>query len=446
MPSKEYDWVLGKSPPPIDLHSITKHRVYEEYLLHYIQVLNSNPLIPHFSLNIIDGFSGGGEYTHPATGSIYEGSPIRLIKSARAAEAAINLKRKENGINKEFELHVNYYFIEKQEQNFAYLTNCINRYGLRNGQRENIEQINSSFVDAVDKVVNEIKKKKKGHRCIFILDQYGYKEVPFQKIQYIFKNLPDAEIILTFATDWLINYMSSDPRYMKALQQTGLHEILDIDEMLDKKDTNEWRQFVQFQLHQAITKMSGAKHYTPFFIVSDESRRSFWLVHLSNHHRARDVMTQLHWELTNHFSHYGDSGFKMFGYDPRFDNDLTGTIDMFENTDFSFDEMAKEKTLNSIVVELPEIIHDYKDGITFEKFYTLVANTTPASCDHIRQGLEILIEAKEICIKSQDGKERRSANTIKDSDIVTRSKQNRLISNGRSDLVGLSKKKKGKKK
>jgi len=97
---KGYDWSLGDTPPVIGLHSITKHRVYEEYLLHYIQVLNSNPLIPEFNLNVIDGFSGGGEYLHPQSREIYEGSPVRLIKAAESAEAAINTRREQAGIKK----------------------------------------------------------------------------------------------------------------------------------------------------------------------------------------------------------------------------------------------------------------------------------------------------------------------------------------------------------
>ena len=101
MAKKEYDWHIGNTPPNIELHSLAKHRVYEEYLLHYIQVLNSNPLIPEFRISLIDGFAGGGVYTDSQGGS-YLGSPLRLIKVAEAAEVAVNTKRQSSGVRANF--------------------------------------------------------------------------------------------------------------------------------------------------------------------------------------------------------------------------------------------------------------------------------------------------------------------------------------------------------
>lgn len=443
MAKKEYGWLLGDAPPVIDLHSITKHRVYEEYLCHYIQVLNSNPLIPKFSLNIIDGFSGGGEYLHPTSGEIHEGSPIRLIKSAYAAEAAINTHRQQGGINNKFKLYAKYYFIESKKSNFDYLKDCLRRHEYLGKHGKNIITINSSFKDKVSEIVQDIGKQSGSHRCLFILDQYGYSEVPFSNIKYIFERLPNAEIILTFATDWLIDYMSDDPRYLKGLKKSGIDEILDINELLERKlDTKEWRQFVQFELHLAIKELSGAKYYTPFFIVSGESNRSFWLLHLSNHPRARDVMTQLHWSLKNHFAHYGGHGFNMFGYNPRFDDEITGVDDLFSNTEFTFNEMAMKQTLEGVVDEMPALIHDFKEGVSFGEFYKLVSNSTPATTDIIKQGAEVLIEGKELEIHSIDGKRRKSSNTIRDTDIVSLPNQGRLISTDGKSLINLSKNKK----
>ncbi|MCY4610653.1 MAG: three-Cys-motif partner protein TcmP [Gammaproteobacteria bacterium] len=92
MAKKEHHWHIGDEPPKIELHSLAKHRVYEEYLTHYIQVLNANPRIPKFRLTLIDGFAGGGVYINPQDNSLYPGSPLRLIKAAEAASAAINVK------------------------------------------------------------------------------------------------------------------------------------------------------------------------------------------------------------------------------------------------------------------------------------------------------------------------------------------------------------------
>lgn len=77
MPKTEYDWPKpGDAPPEIGLHSLAKHRVYEEYLQHYIRVLSLSPKITVFPLVLIDGFSGGGVHTDPRDNGLYPGSRL----------------------------------------------------------------------------------------------------------------------------------------------------------------------------------------------------------------------------------------------------------------------------------------------------------------------------------------------------------------------------------
>ena len=420
MAKKEYDWLIGEAPPKIDLHSLAKHRVYEEYLTHYIQVLNSDPRIPTFKLTLVDGFAGGGVYSNPQDNTLYTGSPLRLIKAAEAAAAAINVNRQQQGIKKPFTLQAEYFFIEKKRTNFEYLNWYLTEQGLSSRFNNDIFSLRGEFTEHLDKVIQHITNTTgKNRRCIFILDQYGYKDVPFSDVQSIFSRLPNAEIILTFSTDWLIDYMSNSPKYLKTLQRIGLDQELDIESLLEEKsDNNNWRQFVQFELHRAIKSLSSAKHYTPFFIVSKEANKSFWLVHLSNHPRARDVMTQLHWQLKNHFAHYGGPGIRMFGYDPTKDEDIHRHVDLFSETEFSFDETARNRTLDNIAIELPELIHQHPDGIQFSELYRLVADATPATSQHIKEAAFLLSEVKELDILGPKGESRQKASRITDKDIL----------------------------
>lgn len=419
MAKKEYDWHIGNTPPNIELHSLAKHRVYEEYLLHYIQVLNSNPLIPEFRISLIDGFAGGGVYTDSQGGS-YLGSPLRLIKVAEAAEVAVNTKRQSSGVRANFKLHAEYFFIEKKRSNYDHLKWFLAEQGYKQQLDCNIFTLQGCFTEKLSGVINHLVSKGRKRRCIFLLDQYGYGEVPFSDVNAIFSNLPNAEIILTFATDWLIDYMADTPEYLKALQRIGIVADLNIKDLLEtKRDGSQWRQLVQFELHRSINKLSGAKHYTPFFIVSKESGRSFWLVHLSNHPRARDVMTQLHWSLKNHFAHYGGPGIKMFGYDPIRDDELTGLIDIFGKTEYSFDGVAKKRTVDALLADMPELIHQYKDGVQFDEMYCRVANNTPATADHIKEVAILLMQAGELQIVGPKGESRRKAGTISGADILS---------------------------
>lgn len=442
MAKSEYDWHLGEKPPRIELHSLAKHRVYEEYLTHYIQVLNSNPRIPAFRLTLIDGFAGGGVYSNPQDNSLYPGSPLRLINAAKAAAAAVNIKRQAEGIRLPFELQAEYFFIEKKKSNHEYLNWYLSEQGLGSRLGQDIFSLRGEFTELLKTVIKRIVNTGRNRRCIFLLDQYGYGEVPFGDIRAIFSDLPNAEIILTFATDWLIDYMANTPEYLKTLQRIGVAKELDIDRLLEAKhDTNPWRQLVQFELHRSIKSLSGAQHYTPFFIVSKEANRSFWLTHLSNHPRARDVMTQLHWRLKNHFAHYGGSGIRMFGYDPTKDEQITGLADLFDGTEHSFDETAKTRTLEGVIAELPEFIHQFPDGIQFSELYRLIANTTPATTEHIKDVAILLVRARELEIVGPNGEHRRTASRISDEDVLRIPRQ-KVIFLGYPGLIDLKRREK----
>lgn len=437
MTKKEYDWHLGEKPPNIEIHSLTKHRVYEEYLTHYIQVLNSNPKIPVFRLSVVDGFAGGGVYSNPQDNDLYPGSPLRLIRAVEAAAAAVNTRRQADGIRLQFALHAEYFFIEKKKSNYEYLNWYLSDQGLGSRLDQDIFSLRGEFTEHLKAIIKRITNTGRRRRCIFLLDQYGYGEVPFVDIRAIFSDLPNAEVILTFATDWLIDYMSNTPEYLKALQRIGVELELDIGGLLETKvDGSQWRQLAQLQLHYAIKSLSGARHYTPFFIVSKEANRSFWLVHLSNHPRARDVMTQLHWRLKNHFTHYGGPGIRMFGYDPEKDGQVTGLLDLFRETEYSFDETAKNRTLKSIIAELPEFIHQFPDGVQFGDLYRQIANTTPATAEHIKEVAILLAQARELEIVGSNGGHRRKANRISDEDILRLARQ-KVIVLSHSELIDL---------
>jgi hypothetical protein len=83
---------------------------------------------------------------------------------------------------------------------------------------------------------------------------------------------------------------------------------------------------------EKLQLFSNAKFYTPFFLSTENSHRDMWLVHLSNHSQARNVMTQVHWRVANHdktkMNHYGMLGFhgKYEGADQLFNIEALPTI------------------------------------------------------------------------------------------------------------------------
>jgi len=144
-------------------------------------------------------------------------------------------------------------------------------------------------------------------------------------------------------------------------------------------------------------------------------------VHLSQHPRARDVMTKVHWAKNNHFIHYGGPGLDMFrvlGYTADHDEHFTGQGALA----FGFDEPANEASITLLTEQLVRLVHE-RESIRFGELYATTCNTTPADSSRYRHALERLITHKEITIEGNAGARRRKASTITDDDVIQMASQ-----------------------
>ena len=426
MPKIGYEWELGSPPPTIEAHSLAKHDVLREYLSNYVQILCKRPVIEQLNLTLVDGFSGGGLYTHYKSGEIIYGSPLILLNTIKEAEIQVNITRKEHGIRNTLKINTNYYFVDKSKANSAYLHATLKESEFKSLVDKTVHLINDPFNLQLDKIICATKNMPRSQRCIFLLDQYGYSDVSFSQIKNIFNNFNNAEVILTFATDSLINFISDESyeQYKKIIESIGLHEVIDVDELIEAKEDNPmWRYVIETQLVNAIKSQSGARFFTPFFIISRKSNRAYWLVHLSMHPRAQDEMTRLHWKMNNHFQHYGKAGLNMLGYDPAND----ATLDDQLSLGFMFDNNARQLTHDALVIDIPSKLSQYKQGINYSEFFTMTCNNTPADDELYREALTTLLQCKEIEIIGESDEIRRSGKSIKNSDMIRLSTQRIII-------------------
>jgi len=256
------------------------------------------------------------------------------------------------------------------------------------------------------------------------LDQFGYTDVPLSEIRHILSRLDNAEVILTFATDSLIDYLSTNETTQRILDRVGLE--ISSDEVATLKSMRDWRRAIQLLLHDEIHRKSGARFYTPFFIRSKDSHRDFWLIHLSGAARARDVMVAEHWRHNTSFAHYGRSGLQMLGYDPDEDFTLTRQQTL---PGFFFDDSARAASHECLLDELPERLFPTKEGILFDQFFAAITNETPVTSDIVKDVLEDL--AREGIIKVQGHKgEKRKGRVQRGNDVIIPSKQKRLFMPG----------------
>ncbi len=399
-----HDWHLGEEPPIIRAHSLAKHRVLEKYLLRYIDVLTGNPLMPQFRFTLVDGFAGGGLYRHWETNEQHFGSPLLMLRAMRDSAAVAQARR-----IKDFRMDVDYFFIEKSPTAFPFLQAAIQQSEFCDMVPDKIRLINDEFINQVDPIVNHISARRMGNRAIFLLDQFGFAEVPFSAIRTILSRLGNAEVILTFAADTLIDYLGEQGTMQAVLTKVGL-ELSDAEVTSAKQHAN-WRFAIQALLHKQLVEKSGARFFTPFFIRSKDAHRDLWLIHLSNHSRARDVMAGLHWAENKSFAHYGGPGLSMLGYDQDFDEQVAGHP-------FLFDENARERTDEMLLDQLPERLSQHKDGIPFATFFSTLTNETPADSRIIKDNLAILHKEGQIEIHDETGLVTRQCGIQKPTDVI----------------------------
>lgn len=408
---KKYEW--GNDIPTIEAHSMKKHQVLREYLREYIRVVGrSHPGQNSLTLTLIDGFAGGGIYKHPASNTLHEGSPLIFLRTAEEAEMLLSAERPDHP----FTLNSRFVFVEKDIKILNFLRNTLVDQGYERQFDERIFLMGGEFEGKIDDIIKLIKLKGRAWRCIFLLDQYGYSDVTLATLRKIFTALPNAEVILTVSVDLMMIFMSDSAKFQRLYNDIGLS--LDLNSLQEDKAHQKWRFHIQHQLEQDFRYHSGAKFYTNFFIKSSESSLSYWLLHLSMHEKARDVMQGLHWSMQNSFIHEGDAGLFMLGYDANRDFDVT-------RQDFLFSQDDKIHNHEVLLTQIPKLVP--KDGIQVSAFLRKYCNQTPSTFNMIKDAIKDAYSYGEILVTSPLSNRKHKGANIQDDDIICRSHQGILL-------------------
>jgi three-Cys-motif partner protein len=342
-----------------------------------------------------------------------------MLNTVKETDFLINQNR-----TKKLNLNVDYFFIDKEKSACDCLKLVLKDKNYSNLVDNSIFIMHSDFTQQASNIIKFIcNKSQRTQRAIFLLDQYGYSEVPTQLINIILNSLSNAEIIFTFAVDSCINYLSDKNDISKNLLiKTGIPDVLQGRTIEDIKNSQrDSRLLIQSYFHKELVKNCGASYYTPFFIRSSQGHGDYWLVHLSKHPKARDVMTQIHWQHNNNFIHYGGAGLDMFmlGYESKYDNSYTNQTEL----GFCFDDVAYKQSINALIAQIPHLVYTRENGIFFGELFSITCNGSPASAEIYKKAIEYLIRCKDIDVFSKDGSSRQSANTIRDDDTLIKPKQ-----------------------
>lgn len=432
MPKKEYNWEIGSKPPLIEAHTQMKHQIYQDYIVEYVKTLNKRPTIPAMNFAIVDAFAGGGLYIDKDNVE-HHGSPVKIWQAMQAGEDAVNQDR-----DNKFTIKRKLFLLEKNKLNFNYLKQHLSNLEYDQWFDKDIIIKKGSFKDEYQSIIEEIQDKlSKKSRVIFVLDQYGYKDVPFADIRNIFEKLPNSEIILTLSVDDIIDYIAKPVRlnspdmfgYIKGqakntntLRKTFDRIGLDSSMMEDIKNNqskNNWRALLEHHITEQLVFFTQAKYYSPFFLSREGSHKSMWLIHLANHSKAIDVMKTIYHEYGNQgkttVSHYGGAGFDMLGYAGNKD---IGDNDLFKDCDeYDFRKQAKEKSHEKLLEDILREI--FNNNISFADLYNQHASNTPANKEMVHKAAINLLQYGEIGVK-----DRNPIKNIQNKDILLLNPQN----------------------
>ncbi|MDL2260550.1 three-Cys-motif partner protein TcmP [Deltaproteobacteria bacterium OttesenSCG-928-K17] len=362
-------------------------------------------------MTVVDGFAGGGHYRTDG-GEYLEGSPVIILKAIKAAREFINIDRE-----KERALDVDFYFNDFDRNCIEYLRDLINLYaGSGEIDLPDALKVNYSAENFASFATNRISRFasiNQNGRYIFILDQYNYMDIPFGLIKNIFQLLPKAEVILTFNVGALTTFLSDCPSSRKPMQEIGLDKYLpwDLLQSLREHDKKEWRTLIQACLAQGMQQESRVSYMTPFFVrPNNSSPWDYWLVHLSNHYRAHDVMKKLHWLHGNKFGHQLSPGYFTYGYSAK-DGHLATGANLFEFNN-------REYCVAGIAEHIDKKLYELGEPIAVGKLLQDTIVNSAGDESHFQDSFQLLHQEKQIVIVGANGKKRRVSKRYHLTDIV----------------------------
>ncbi|TSB01616.1 three-Cys-motif partner protein TcmP [Sphingorhabdus contaminans] len=403
MPEKEYKWVEGAT---LDDHSKRKHKILREYFSNYLTVRCQIPQMNRFRLAVVDGFAGGGRYKCGAAGS-----PLIFAEELKRSLEAVNLKRSVQGlgqIDMECLLIVNDFSrdaIETLKANLAPIQAEIKSEVPKLHLR--VEYLNDAFETAYS-TIHQLLTDGSYHNVIFNLDQCGHSKVNHSTLTQIMRSYRSVEIFYTFMITSLLTYLqANDPKKLAAQLRPFEISVEEIQTQTIGMNKQQWLGAAERIVFESFN--GCAKYVSPFSINNPEGWR-YWLIHLANSHRARQVYNDLLHNNSSEQAHFGRSGLNMLSYDPRHDS---GAL-------YLFDISGRASALDRLMTDIPRLVSEFGNVVPVGEFYEGIYNATPAHSEDIHRAI---IDNPDLEVVTPTGGERRSVKTISVGDIIQLKRQ-----------------------
>jgi three-Cys-motif partner protein len=403
MVQKRFSWKTGAT---LEEHSKCKHKIVREYLARYLSVRCQLPQQSRFRLAIVDGFAGGGRYK---CGS--PGSPVIFIEELQAATRAFNIRRRNEGMSEleiECLLLLNDYdpdVIELLKQNLSPLIASLKEEERKLHLR--VEYSTKKFEIAYPDIKDLIHKGRY-QNVLFNLDQCGTSKVDIQTIKNIVTSFSSAEIFYTFGIETLVSFLkkSDQSALNKQLRPFGIttQDLTSLDQVMNK---SAWLGAAE---RIVFNSFSGYASYVSPFSINNPAGWRYWLIHFASSFRARQEYNDILHQNSSSQAHFGRSGLNMLSYDPSEDGSML----------YLFDGPGRIEAKKQLYDDIPRLVTNHGDAVSMQDFYSSIYNDTPAHSLDIHSAI---IDNPDLQVITEDGGERRKANTIRASDTLRLKKQ-----------------------
>jgi three-Cys-motif partner protein len=403
MVGKPYPWTHGAT---LEEHTKRKHKVLRDYFAKYLAVRCAFPAQTKFRLAIVEGFAGGGKY---ACGT--SGSPLIFVEELRSAVETFNIKRQAERmaaidiqclmILNDADPETLEFLKTHVEPLRAAITSEVPRLHLH------VEYRSKRF----EEVYPEIKAMlvQNGYQnVLFNLDQCGTSHVNRATLSDIVTSFASAEIFYTFAIASLLAFLTKDNPQLLAGQLSFLGvQPTDLSALEARMSNQEWLGAAERLVFEAFR---GCASYVSPFSINDPDGWRYWLIHFASSYRARQEYNNILHQHSSMQAHFGRSGLHMLSFDPTED----------ANALYLFDLSGRQRAHAQLLDDIPRLVSEFGDTVAVGQFYGSIYNMTPSHSEDIHSAM---IENSDLEVITENGGERRKANTIGPTDTLRMKRQ-----------------------
>ncbi len=394
MVAKSYAWEEGAT---LLEHSRKKHQILREYVYQYV-LTRCKPMVRKFRLAVVDGFSGAGRYQCGAAGS-----PIIFVEELSRAILDINHYRISENLPL-LEIECSLILNDADRNVVELLKGNLNPILIEHTLSNNYLTIkpfySCSFFESIYPSIKAQIKAERHQNIIFNLDQCGHSHVHIETLTDMMTLNDSVEVFYTFMISSLTTFLKQHDSQTLATQLAYLNlSVQDFEALERLQSKKSWLGVAERLVFENFKKC--AKFVSPFSINNPNGWR-YWLLHLANKHRARQVYNDVLHQNSETQAHYGRAGLNMLAYDPSEEQD--------QNL-YLFNASARDQAKEELIEDIPKFLCDTGRPILVQDFFEKIYNHTPAHSDDINKAI---LGSNELDVITLNGGKRRNQITAKD--------------------------------